>query len=188
MEKCRRMKRSQFTSKNWIFSWLWKSSKIRQQSYRSESFARTRILIWVDQRSKTTSHQKRDSDTVQHGELRSYRGSRLVNEFLFLQFSLFNIHDTFKAGDWSSYVFLKIIYLTSHNCIKRQWDKSKGRHVWDRFRSSICVKWTCWKERTGRHVSFRYTRNGCKKSEKISWMTEFLNAETHTPVLLMKYL
>ena len=39
MEKCRRMKRPQFTSKNWIYSWLWKSSKTRQQSYRSESFA-----------------------------------------------------------------------------------------------------------------------------------------------------
>ena len=31
-------------------------------------------------------------------------------------------------------------------------------------------------------------RNGCKNSEKISWMTEFLNAETHTPVLHMNYL
>ena len=39
MEKCRRMKRPQFTSKNWIYFWLWKSSRIRQQSYRSESFA-----------------------------------------------------------------------------------------------------------------------------------------------------
>ena len=25
-------------------------------------------------------------------------------------------------------------------------------------------------------------RNGCKNSEKISWMIEFLNTETHTPV------
>ena len=32
--------------------------------------------------SKTTSHQKRDSDTMQHGELRSYCGSRLV-KFVF---------------------------------------------------------------------------------------------------------
>ena len=31
-------------------------------------------------------------------------------------------------------------------------------------------------------------RNGCKNSEKISWMIEFLNAETLTPVLLTKYL
>ena len=163
------------------------TSKIRQQSYRSESFARTRVFLRMDQWSKTTSHQKRDSDTVQHGELRSDRASWFVNEF-FLQFSLFNIHDTFKAGDWSSYVFLKIIYLTNHDSFKRQWDKSKGRHVWDRFRSSICVKWTCGKARTVRHVSFRYTRNGCKNSEKISRVMEFLNTETHTSVLPMKYL
>ena len=41
--------------------------------------------------------RKRYSDTVQHGELRSDRGSRLVDEF-FLQFSFFNISDTFKTG------------------------------------------------------------------------------------------
>ena len=35
---------------------------------------------------------------MQHGELRSDRGSWFVNEFS-LQFSLFNIHDTFKAGN-----------------------------------------------------------------------------------------
>ena len=30
--------------------------------------------------------------------------------------------------------------------------------------------------------------NGCKSSEKILWMTEFLNTETHTRVLLMNHL
>ena len=39
MEKCRGMKRQRWMSKNWIFSWLWKSSKTRQQYCRSESFA-----------------------------------------------------------------------------------------------------------------------------------------------------
>ena len=39
MEKCRRTKRQLSMSKSWIYSWLWKSSRIRQQSYRSESFA-----------------------------------------------------------------------------------------------------------------------------------------------------
>ena len=52
---------------------------------------------WINGQ-KTTSHLKRYSNTVQHGELRSDRGSWLVSEF-FLQFSLFNINDTFKAGD-----------------------------------------------------------------------------------------
>ena len=41
---------------------------------------------------------KRYSDTVQHGELRSDRGSWFINEF-FLTLAFFNIHDTFKAGN-----------------------------------------------------------------------------------------
>ena len=47
---------------------------------------------------KTTSHKKRFSDTVQHGELRSDRGSWFINEF-FLKLAYFNTHDTLKAGD-----------------------------------------------------------------------------------------
>ena len=43
-------------------------------------------------------HSKRYSDTVQHGELRSDRGSWFINEF-FLKLAFFNIHDTFKAGN-----------------------------------------------------------------------------------------
>ena len=39
MEKCKRMKRQRCMSKNWICSWQWKSSRTRQQYYRSESFA-----------------------------------------------------------------------------------------------------------------------------------------------------
>ena len=39
MKKCRRMKRQRCMSKNWIYSWPWKSSRIRQQYCRSESFA-----------------------------------------------------------------------------------------------------------------------------------------------------
>ena len=52
----------------------------------------------MDQQSKTTSQLKRYSNTVQHGEIGSDRGFWLVSEF-FLQFSLFNIHDTFKTGE-----------------------------------------------------------------------------------------
>ena len=52
---------------------------------------------WINGR-KPHLIQKRYSDTVQHRELRSDRGSRLVIEF-FIQFSFFNIHDTFNAGN-----------------------------------------------------------------------------------------
>ena len=39
MEKCRRMKKQHCMSKNWIYSWLWKSSRIRQQYCRLVRFA-----------------------------------------------------------------------------------------------------------------------------------------------------
>ena len=42
--------------------------------------------------------KKRDSDTMQHGGLRSDRGSWFINEFFFKP-ALFKIHDTFKAGN-----------------------------------------------------------------------------------------
>ena len=61
-------------------------------------------------------------NTVQHGELRSDRGSWFINEF-FLKLALINTHDTFKAENWSSCVFLKLVYLTNHyifNCVKRK--------------------------------------------------------------------
>ena len=38
---------------------------------------------WINGQ-KTTSHQERDSDNLQYGELRSYRGSRLVKFFLWI--------------------------------------------------------------------------------------------------------
>ena len=58
----------------------------------------------MDERSNT-SHQKRDSDTMQHGELRSDRGSWLVSEF-FLRFSFLNFNDTFKTGEALFHIFL----------------------------------------------------------------------------------
>ena len=43
---------------------------------------------------------------------------------------------------------------------------------------------------TNRNRETRIPTNqkGCENPERISWMIEFLNAETHTPVLLIKYL
>ena len=60
-----------------------KSSRYASQSYRSERLCdETWILIRMDQQSKTTSHCKRCSYTVQDRELRSYRGSWLSTSFL----------------------------------------------------------------------------------------------------------
>ena len=79
-------------------------------------------------------------------------------------------------------------YFTNHNYVKRQWDSRKGRSEWDRFPSSTCVKFTCWRDRTERPVVFQHPRVAAIIQRNFSWMTEFLNAETHTPVLLMNHL
>ena len=61
--------------------------------------------------------KKRDSDTMQHGVLRSYRGCRLVNEF-FLRFLSFNFNDTFKTGEALFYIFFKLVFFTNDSNIK----------------------------------------------------------------------
>ena len=166
-------------SKNWKKSWLWKSSRYASSFIARKALRWTRILTRVDQRSKTTSHYQRYSDTMQHRELRSDRGSWFINEF-FLKLAFFNIHDTFKAGNWSSYVFLKFVYLNNHdifNCVKWQCDsKSTVRAVWDRFLSSNYVKQTCWTERTGRPVDQATQKSQTKdllNSDIPEWLQEF---------------
>ena len=55
-------------------------------------------------------------------KLRSDRGSWFINE-VFFKLAFFNIHDTFKEGNWSCYVFLKLVYFTNHDifiCVKRK--------------------------------------------------------------------
>ena len=109
-----------------------------------------RILIRVDLQSKTTYHSKRYSDTVQHGELRSDRGSWSLNES-FLKLALFNIHDTFKEGNWSSCVFLKFVNLTNHDIFNCQ------AKVWGKWRRRRRPHSPCWQSSTG----FPW-RSGCR--------------------------
>ena len=109
------MKRPQFVKELETFLTL-TVLKDTSAVYRLESFAMKNgySYEWINGQKP---HLIEDGIRIQwqHGELRSDRGSRLVNEF-FLQFSLFNIHDTFKAGNRSSHVFLKLVYLTNHDC------------------------------------------------------------------------
>ena len=51
---------------------------------------------------------------MQHGEIRSYRGSRLVNK-LFLRFLSFNFNDTFKTGEALFHIFFKLVFFTDSN-------------------------------------------------------------------------
>ena len=63
---------------------------------------------WINGQ-KTTSHQKRDSDTLQYGELRSYCGSRLVK---FVFWIIISFKDTFETGESFLIIFLNLVFFT----------------------------------------------------------------------------
>ena len=113
------------------------SSLIAQKSLRWK-----RIFSWMDQRSKTTSHLKRDSDTISHGELRSDRSSNFICNFLKLVY--FNLNNTFKTGESSFYIYLKLVFLSNYDSIKRQGDSRQRGSEWNWFLSSASVKFKCW--------------------------------------------
>ena len=96
-------------------------ARIRQQCYRSESFAmKTDIPTkWIDGQ-KPTSHQRRDSDNLQHGELCSCWGSRLVKFVLWV----FIIKDTNETGESFFFIFFILTFFT---CTWRNFGSRKGR-------------------------------------------------------------
>ena len=102
-----------------------------------------RTFLWMDQWSKTTSYEKRDSDTMQYGELRSYRGYRLVSNIV-LRFWSVNYKDTFKTGESLFHIFFKLASVTSYSNIKWQWDSRKRGSNWKWHLSSARVKFWCW--------------------------------------------
>ena len=66
------------------------------------------IFLLMDQWSKTTSHQKRDPDTMFYGELRSYCGSSVK----FVLWIFINFKDTFETGESFLIIFLSLIFFT----------------------------------------------------------------------------
>ena len=75
----------------------------------------------MNQWSKTTSHQRRDSDNLQYGELRSYRGSRLVKFVLWIFINFTDIHET---GESFFFIFFILTFFTY---IRRNFGSRKGR-------------------------------------------------------------
>ena len=63
----------------------------------------------MDQWSKPTSHQKRDSDTLQYGKLRSYCGSSLVKFVLWI---FIDFKDIFETGESFLIIFFILIFFT----------------------------------------------------------------------------
>ena len=63
----------------------------------------------MDQWSKTTYHQERNSDYLQHRELCSYRGSRLHKFFLDIFIIL---TDTYETGELFLIIFYILVFFT----------------------------------------------------------------------------
>ena len=63
---------------------------------------------WINGQ-KNTSHQRRNSDNLQYGELRSYCGSRLVKFFLGIFIIL---TDTYETGESFLIVFFFLTFFT----------------------------------------------------------------------------
>ena len=160
MEKCRRMKRPQFKSKNWICSWHWKSSRKRLLSYRSESFA-------------TNTDTLMSGSTVKnHISLKTVFGYSATQRISFRSWFLVCqgvLPQAFPLQHPWHLQGRKLIILRlpqaglPHQpwhlqlCQAKVWQE-RGP-VWDRFLPSICVKWTCWKARKGRPVAQANQKN-----------------------------
>ena len=178
--------------------------------------------------------KKRDSDTVQNGELRSYRGSWFINEFFLKPCQL--QHPWHLQGRnliipslpqaclpqhlWHLQRRLIIQITLQQSCQAKVWIDKNGEtrmgritipqscqaKVWidknGETRTLLKIQKSCWinQPKHQNKINMIITsenektpiipiyRNGCKNSERIWWMTEFLKAETHTRVLLMDYL
>ena len=161
MVKCRRMKRQRCMSKNWIYSWLWKSSRIRQQSYRSESIGtKTDILT---------------SGSTVNNHISKKNGIRIqCNTENFVSIVVPGLS---ASSSSSSHPSTSMTPSTQENhcstsssssstspttTVLSDSDSRKGRPVWDRFPSSICVKFSCWTNRKGRPVKW-YLSSACVK-------------------------
>ena len=62
--------------------------------------------VKIEGASKSTSHSRRDSDNLQYGELRSYRGSRLVKFFLGI---FINFTDIYETGESFFFIFFILL-------------------------------------------------------------------------------
>ena len=169
MVKCRRMKRPQFMSKNWISSWRRKSSRIRQQFYRLESFA-----------MNTDAHMN-GSTVKNHITLKTVFGYSVIRKTSYLSWFLvyqqvlpqaFPLqHPWHRQGRK-----LIMLHLPQARLLHQPWHLKlcqatvrleHGETRADRSPSRNRVKWTCGKARTERPLLFWNFRRVVDKKTKI---------------------
>ena len=93
--------------------------KIRRYTSSSltwKTLRRSRIFIWVDQWSKTTSHWRWQTNTMQHGKLRTDRCPWFIDQFF--QFSYTYISTIVTAGFCG-------LYIASRNNTQREYRVAK---------------------------------------------------------------
>ena len=178
----------------------------------------------MDQRSKTTSHYKRYSKTVHHGEQKPHlitNGTRIqCNTENFVPIVVRGLSASSTSSFPSSTSMTSSKQETDHPTSSSSSSTSPTMTVSSdsetRARADMCGTDSDPASVSSSHVERKergdpltkptknpkpnkneITRkngatrrvptyqNGCKNSEKIAWMIEFLNAETRMPVLLM---
>ena len=178
---------AQFMSKNWIYSWQWKFSRTRQQFYRSESFATNTDTLASGSPFKNDISSK---TVFEYSVIRktSYQSWFLVYQRVLPQACLLQ-------HPWHLQRRLIIQITLQQSCLAKVWIDKYGEN-----RILLKHQTSCWIIQPKTQIKMRITSkygetriiptywNGCKNSERILWMTEFLNAEAHTRVLLMTYL
>ena len=134
----------QFMSKNWVYSWLLKVIEYPQQCYRSESFAmKTDILM---SGSTVKNHISLETglgyNVIRRTSFRSWVQAchRVPHPVLILQ------------PQWHLQESVTILHLPQARASPTTTVSSdsetreRGRLEWNRFSSSNCVKFTCWRD------------------------------------------
>ena len=88
-------------SENWICSWQWCFSKYTGRSLTRKTLRRSRIFLPLDPWSETTTHQRWQTDQMQHGELRTLRCPWSVDRLSKLSYTY--ISNIFIAGKRDSH-------------------------------------------------------------------------------------
>ena len=210
---CRRMKRPQLTSKNWISSWQWKSSRIRQQFYRKETFA-------MNTDTHISGSTVKNHISLQNG-IRIQCKTKIHVPVVVPGLSASSSSSLLPQHPWHLQG-RKLIVLPHHPwhlqlCQAKVWLDNNGetcgidhhpaivsserverQERWDPCTSEISEEQLLTKPtknqrkikttiKNGDTRAIPKYRNGCKNSKRILCLTEFLNTETHMQVLHMDH-
>ena len=192
MEKCRRMKRLQCMSKNWIYSWLWKSSHSRQQYCRLESFV---------MKTDTLMNGSMVKNHISFKTGFGYNATRRTSFLLWFQACQIRLQDLIhqlqgnfqdRGGLVLHLLQARLLHQRHHQVIMRLEKKRIELKVIPL--QCLCQVPMLIIERgnplftDSGLAQVLKSRSGCKNSGKIWWMMKFHYREALTPVLLMKFL